>query len=309
MTKIGSSSLIDAGADCGAVSIVQVSKTHLSHKHAYFVANWDVLIEKMRCHPPHRILRSRDVSFDWLCRAIPFWVGPFNCGDLRLTEREQLLNVVAHHIIRLSPGRIVRVAIDGVDGAGKTTFADELADVIRALPRPVIRASVDGFHNPRALRYRRGRGSPEGYFEDTYNYDAVKKYLLDPLSPGGSRRYRAAVFDHVTDMAVSAPELEACPSSILLFDGIFLHRPELRPYWDASIFLQVDFAVSVARCASRDGSSPDVIAIANRRYVEGQRLYLLACEPAKRATMTIDNNDLSTPVLVTELSEGSPTAR
>jgi uridine kinase len=116
------------------------------------------------------------------------------------------------------------------------------------------------------------------------------------------------VFDHVTDMAVSVPERESSPSSILLFDGIFLHRPELRPYWDASIFLQVDFAVSVNRCASRDGTSPDVTAIVNRRYVEGQRLYLLACEPAKRATMTIDNNELSTPVFVSNLSAGSPTA-
>jgi uridine kinase len=217
-----------------------------------------------------------------------------------LTERQQVLNVVVRHLVGLSPEHIVRVAIDGVDGAGKTTFANELADVIRTLERPVIQASVDGFHNPKAVRYRRGRSSPEGYFEDSYNYAAVKRCLLDPLSPGGSRRYRSAVFDHVSDMPVSVPEREAPSSSILLFDGIFLHRPELRPYWDASIFLQVDFAVSVKRCAGRDGSSPDVGATSNRRYVEGLRLYLLACEPAKRATMTIDNNDLSAPALVTQ---------
>jgi uridine kinase len=225
-----------------------------------------------------------------------------------LTERQGVLNIVAQHIVRLRPESVIRVAIDGVDGSGKTTFADELAHVIRALERPVIRASVDGFHNPKTVRYRRGRSSPEGYLEDSYNYAAVKACLLEPLSPRGSRRYRTAVFDHVTDMAVSVPEREAHPSSILLFDGIFLHRPELGPYWDATIFLQVDFAISVGRCARRDGTSPDVTAIGNRRYVEGQRLYLLAREPAKRATMTIDNNDLSTPVFVRELSRGLPTA-
>jgi len=208
------------------------------------------------------------------------------------------LGVIAGRIARLAPDRVVRVAIDGVDGAGKTTFADELADILRTLPRSVIRASVDGFHNPRALRYRRGRSSPEGYFEDSYNYAALKEHLLDPLSPGGSRRYRAAVFDHVTDTAVSVPEREAPASSILLFDGIFLHRPELFPYWDASIFLDVDFAVSVSRCASRDGSSPDPFSSANRRYVKGQRIYLLACEPTKKATITIDNTNLSSPALV-----------
>jgi uridine kinase len=215
-----------------------------------------------------------------------------------LMERRRLLSVIVERIARLSPDRVARVAIDGVDGAGKTTFADELADILRMLPRDVIRASVDGFHNPRALRYRRGRSSPEGYFEDSYNYAALKKHLLDPLSPGGSRRYRAVVFDHVTDTPVSIPEREAPAASILLFDGIFLHRPELCAYWDASIFLQVNFAVSVSRCASRDGSSPDPFSTANRRYVEGQRLYLRACEPAKGATITIDNNDLSRPTFV-----------
>ena len=59
--------------------------------------------------------------------------------------------VIAERIARLSPGRVARVAIDGVDGAGKTTFAEELADILRMLPREVIRASVDGFHHPRAL--------------------------------------------------------------------------------------------------------------------------------------------------------------
>jgi hypothetical protein len=56
------------------------------------------------------------------------------------------------------------------------------------LRRSVIRASVDGFHNPRAVRYEGGRYSPEGYFENSYNYAALKQCFLDPLSPGGRRR-------------------------------------------------------------------------------------------------------------------------
>jgi pantothenate kinase len=124
-------------------------------------------------------------------------------------ERQRVLNTVARHIARLSADPVVRVGIDGVDGAGKTTFADELADILRTSGRPVIRASVDGFHNPKQLRYQRGRSSPNGYFEDSYNYAALKALLLDPLSPGGSGRYCVAVFDHSTDLPVSALEKEA----------------------------------------------------------------------------------------------------
>jgi uridine kinase len=63
--------------------------------------------------------------------------------------------------------QIFRVAVDGVDGVGKTTFADKLSSAIERIGRPVIRASVDGFHNPRELRYRRGRASPEGFYLDS----------------------------------------------------------------------------------------------------------------------------------------------
>ncbi|MCK1274661.1 uridine kinase [Bradyrhizobium sp. 61] len=215
-----------------------------------------------------------------------------------MEPRKQLLFELANRLIATSPDRTVRVAIDGVDGAGKTTFADELGSFVLAKGRPVIRASVDGFHNPKADRYQRGRHSPEGFFEDSYNYSALKRYLLDPLSPGGSRRYRRAFFDHVSDDIVPANDLEAPPSSILLLDGIFLHRPELLAHWDASIFLRTDFAVSVARCAVRDGSSPDPAAPSNRRYVEGQQLYFRSCQPETKATILIDYNDLSAPSII-----------
>ena len=94
------------------------------------------------------------------------------------------------------------------------------------------------------------------------------------------------------------PEQEAMPASILVFDGIFLHRPELRDCWDFSVFLRVTFDVSLARCAQRDGTSPDPSGVANRRYVEGQELYLRACEPWACATLLIDNNDLAQPFIV-----------
>lgn len=215
-----------------------------------------------------------------------------------MSQRLVLLADIARMTIALAPDRIARLAIDGVDGAGKTTFADELATVITDLGRPVIRASVDGFHNPRDIRYARGRQSPVGFFEDSYDYTSLKRLLLDPLSPGGSGRYCVAAFDHRSNATVPRVEREAPPNAVLLLDGIFLHRDELRDYWDASLFLQVDFSVSVGRSAIRDGASPDPSAVSNRRYVEGQEIYLCRCAPEHRASMVIDNNELSAPFVV-----------
>jgi uridine kinase len=212
-----------------------------------------------------------------------------------MSKREWVLNTVGTRILQLPSNRVARVGVDGVDGAGKTTFAGELVEVLRLSGRPVIRASVDDFHNPKVVRYRQGRNSPQGFFHDSYDYAALKAALLDPLSPGGSNKYRLATFDLSSDTPVSMAEQMASPQSILIVDGIFLHRFELRDYWDFSIFLHVSFDISIPRGNLRSGGSPDPNAPENIRYVEGQKLYLSSCEPRQRATLTIDNNELSAP--------------
>jgi uridine kinase len=217
-------------------------------------------------------------------------------------ERTALLEVLADRITGLIRPHPIRVAIDGVDGVGKTTLAEELVDPLRRRGPPVIRASIDGFHNPRSVRYRLGRRSPEGYFRDSFNYEALTNGLLRPLGPGGSLRYRRAVFNYRTDSEVQTPSELAPPNSILLFDGVFLHRPELRLYWDLSIFLDAPFAVTIPRCALRDGGSPDLNAAENRRYVEGQKLYLDQCQPGREATIVINNENLMSPDFVDHFS-------
>ena len=217
-------------------------------------------------------------------------------------ERAALLEVLVERIARVIRPHPIRVAIDGVDGVGKTTLADELVDPLRRRGLPVIRASIDGFHNPRNMRYRLGRGSPEGYFQDSFNYEALTAVLLGPLGPGGSRRYRRAVFNYRIDSEISTPFKTANRDAILLFDGVFLLRPELLAYWEISFFLDAPFTVTIPRCARRDGGSTDVNAVENRRYVEGQKLYLQQCEPRRVATVVINNENLWSPDIVGRFS-------
>src|SRR5437763_3560056 len=91
-------------------------------------------------------------------------------GTARAAVVAELVETIAA-VCRPHP---VRVAIDGPDAAGKTTLADELAAGLRGRGREAIRASIDGFHRPRAARYRRGPDSPEGYYEDSFDYAAPR---------------------------------------------------------------------------------------------------------------------------------------
>jgi uridine kinase len=208
-----------------------------------------------------------------------------------------LLARLAEDVAGFYPDRRIRVAVDGVDGAGKTTLADALAPLVAAQGRPVIRASVDDFHNPRSLRYARGRYSPDGFYLDSYDYDSFRRLLLEPLSPDGSGQYVARRFDLDNDKSFDPDLQQAGPAAALIVDGIFLHRPELRSCWDLSIFLKVDFDVSLPRGAARgqgfdavDPNSPP-----HQRYVGGQKRYLAECAPEQQADIVIDYNDMDAP--------------
>jgi uridine kinase len=182
-------------------------------------------------------------------------------------KRAAVLGRVADAVPQLD-GRRVRVAVDGVDGAGKTWFADELARALTGRGVPTTRLSIDDFLAPTSVRYARGRRSPEGYWLDSHDLP---------------RFTRAAT---------------AGESGVLVVDGIFLQRDELVDLWDLRVYLDVPFDVAWGRVARRDGRDADPESQENRRYNEGQKLYLTECEPAVRAHLVLDNTDFANPTLV-----------
>ncbi|HUY76980.1 MAG TPA: hypothetical protein VMV29_09425 [Ktedonobacterales bacterium] len=215
---------------------------------------------------------------------------------------QRMLDLLADRIVALHTTHPLRVAIDGIDASGKTTLADELAPPLWARGRSVIRASVDGFHRPRAERYRRGADSPDGYYYDSFDYTAIRRDLLEPLGPHGSRRYRRAVFDLASDMPLLASGELAPDDAILLFDGVFLLRPELNALWEYRIFVEAPFAVALQRAFVRDlpvlGTLDAVQARYQRRYIPGQRLYLEAAKPQEIAQAIVHNANPDQPDVV-----------
>src|SRR5215831_16372293 len=90
--------------------------------------------------------------------------------DMDHGARDKMLGRLAEAVGPVTVTHPTRVAIDGPPAAGKTTLADELAVVLRAQGREVIRATIEGFLFPRAQRYRRGEYSPEGCYFDNHDY-------------------------------------------------------------------------------------------------------------------------------------------
>lgn len=212
-----------------------------------------------------------------------------------------MLDRVCATIGRRQVGHTLRVCVDGPDAAGKTTLADELA-VLLGPARPVIRLSIDRFHRPAELRRRLGSLSPHGYYADSFDNEAVVEHVLKPLGPGGDGRYLTASFDYRSDTATPEIWAQAPGDAVLLFDGVFLLRPELRGLWDVTLYLAVDPEESLARARVRDvelfGSVQAVEERYRLRYLPGQELYRAQADPAAAADMVLDMNDPAKPRII-----------
>ena len=221
---------------------------------------------------------------------------------VRSVRRDEMLDQLASRLLSLQIPHPVRVAVDGVDAAGKTTLADELAALLIQRGYSVIRASIDGFHRPRAERHRQGANSPEGYYADSFDYDALRNILLGPLGPRGSLRFRRAIFDYRADTPSLTEEEVAPADAILLFDGVFLLRPEINDQWDYRIFMDVPFAVTIKRAVLRDsdlfGSAEATRARYEERYIPGQQIYLKSVDPLRHAQAIVQNEDPEHPSLM-----------
>ena len=196
---------------------------------------------------------------------------------------------LAARLDRLAPGRRVLVAVDGPDAAGKTTLADRLAGEVR---RPVVRASVDGWHRTRAERYRRGRDSAEGCYLDTYDYPALVSRLLQPFAAGESSLPTAA-FDRLADTAGELWATDVAPNALLLVDGVFLQRPELREHWDLVVYLDVPDEVVLDRAVRRDAATArdadELVRRYRTRYLPAQALYRAAADPLTGADVVVSH--------------------
>ena len=218
-----------------------------------------------------------------------------------VNRRGEVLERLAAIVAAVRRDHPTRVAIDGFDAAGKTTVADELAPLVSARGREVIRVSLDDFHRPRNVRYRRGRDSPAGYYDDAFDRAELRASVLDPLGPEGDRVYRAAAFDLNADRPASAPPRVAAPDAVLLVDGVFLQRPELDGCWDLTVWVDVPIEESIRRGVARDRALFATAGEAQHRYLTryapGQRLCVEEVEPAGRADVVLDNADPAAPVL------------
>ena len=155
---------------------------------------------------------------------------------------DRLVSDLAHWILPADAGR-TRIGIDGADEIGAGALADAVAEELRALGRPAVRASTCWWLRPASLRLELGRTDVDMLRTGWVDSGALHRELLDPLGPGGSGSYLRRMRDPATDRSLRDARSLAQSGTVLVLDGPFLLAAHLP--LDAVVHLHVSTATLI----------------------------------------------------------------
>ena len=219
------------------------------------------------------------------------------------SRQQSVYNQLVNIILSAESSSPYIVAINGKDASGKTIFADSFADHLKTKTnRQIIRISVDDFMNERKVRRTPSSSEGETCYLYTFNFDAFKRYIFEPLQAGGSHVYKTKIFDYATDTIALSEDKEADDNAIIIVDGVFLFKDDLADYWSLRVLPEVDDEIVTERGAKRDAERIGGYDKARQqyinRYVASQAIYYEQAHPNERADTVINNNDYLTPQIV-----------
>ncbi len=173
---------------------------------------------------------------------------------------------------KAAPGRAL-IGIAGPPGAGKSTLAEGLYEILRESPPPglpqlewVAYLPMDGYHLADVQLVRLGRrnrkGAPDSFDAGGYlaTLRRVREELDDPIYVPG--------FERTIEQPIAASIAVEPPVRLVLTEGNYLllpdgKWPEVREAFDEVWYVDLDDDVRLARLTARHvkfGKSPEVAA-------------------------------------------------
>lgn len=216
-----------------------------------------------------------------------------------MITREELLVGIAARVLALPEDAPRTVAVDGMNGTGKTTLAGELATILTGAGRQVVPIAIEDFHHPRERRHRRGRLSAEGYLEDAFDVASLRSHVLVPLSLGDP--VRPVAYDLATDEPLEVEAVAVGPGTVVLVEGSFVLASEVLDRWDLALLVVADPGVVLERALVRDadlGTPEQVRELYVRRYFAAWALHEERNDPWSRADVVVDLSDPEHPRLL-----------
>ena len=176
--------------------------------------------------------------------------------------------------IQLATKRPYLVGIDGLSAAGKSTLAANLQEQLNDL----IVVHKDDFYRVMDETIRAKLNAEEGYHQ--YNdWQRLRDQVLIPISTGHNSFYQR--YDWPTGKL--AETIEVLPTGIIVVEGVSSIRPELRDYYDLTIWVETSNTQRYYRQIERNENPIEWI----ERWTASELYYFETIQPYRLANLTI----------------------
>jgi hypothetical protein len=167
---------------------------------------------------------------------------------------------------------VARLGIDGPVERDTQEFADLVAAALTEQAVPVARVSAGDFLRARSIRFEHGRDDPDACYDLWYDVPALRREVLDAVHERGT--WLPRLRDPQTDRSVRADPRPIAPGGVVVLDGRFLIRDDVRQSLDLTVHLNVS-----AGARARRVTEPAVLGAWQR--------YLDEVDPEKKAGLVL----------------------
>lgn len=185
--------------------------------------------------------------------------------------------------------RTLIIGIDGLGGAGKSTISKKIYNLLTEEKYNVTLLHIDDFIHPRAVRYNDNYAEWECYYNLQWRYDYLMNEVVNPIRNSADFKGEIELYDKDNDTYfLSRTSIPV--GSIVIIEGVFLQRQELKGVFDYMIYIDIPEEVRLERVLERDGYIGDKQQIKekyNNRYFPAEHHYIELCSPNKNADYVI----------------------
>ena len=187
------------------------------------------------------------------------------------------------------------LAIDGIDGSGKSVLAERLAIATASAGLQTVTLAVDDFRRP-VDWHAGGRLEADIYYDDYYDLPLLDRCLAAFMA--GSPSVEIPVFDPAAHRIDGHRTITFAGAELAIVEGVFALRLTSVSTAAGLIYLRASFSAARERIVARDtarGRDPaDVHHRITARYFPSQERYLGAFDPMGRADVLVDHEESGT---------------
>ncbi|SHF17712.1 uridine kinase [Tissierella praeacuta DSM 18095] len=201
---------------------------------------------------------------------------------------EELLNKI---IGKYDSGKTIIVGIDGLGGAGKSAITELLKTQLQNSNYYPVVLHIDDFIYPRYIRYDEFKEEWYCYYNIQWRYDYLIKEILLPVREGIEIDKQVELYEKENDLYI-LEQIKIPQGSILLIEGIFLQRKEIKEYFDYMVYVELPKDIRLSRVINRDtyiGDDKDIKLKYERRYFPAEDKYIKDYCPAENADFVLEN--------------------